>query len=124
MAKLSLTFLFYFTFEVRRLINEIRILKSTAHQKLSTVNPGTIIPTNKINKALIIIRNRPNEIIVIGRVRRTSKGLSNTFKIPKTNATSSAVKKFSTWTPGKTYAAITITKALTNQLIRIDIQVV
>ena len=75
-------------------------LKSSAHQKLSTANPETKTSTSKIMRALMTNRNSPNETKVMGNVRTTSIGLTNTFTIPNRIATIRAVQKPSKWTPG------------------------
>jgi len=102
---------------------ETRILKNSAHQKPSTVKPGTRVPAKRIKHALITSVKRPNVKRVIGNVRRIRNGLRKTLRIPKTNATTKAVTKLATWIPGRRYAAIIITNALANQLRRILIQI-
>src|SRR5260221_3744912 len=98
------------------LMRETTRLKRSAHQNPSTVNPGTILLANRTSNALITRRNNPKVMMVNGKVRITNKGFTNKLRIPITNATTSAVHKLTTCTPGKIYAAIIITNALTNQL--------
>ena len=67
--------------------------------------------------------NNPSVTIVIGSVNRIRMGLKTMFKKPRTKATSKAVMKLSTWTPGKRYEAIMTTNALANQLRSIPIPI-
>ena len=55
---------------------------------------------------------------IIGKVNKTSKGLTNTFKIAKTPATTMAIKKPSTWAPGRIVAQINTASADRISLIR------
>lgn len=75
-------------------------LKSSAHQKLSTINPGTIYVVSITRVALIIRVNSPKVIILIGRVRSRKSGFKTAFIIPKTRAVTRAVVKLATWIPG------------------------
>ena len=71
-------------------------LKSSAVQKESTLKPPTILVHNKIIMALITSRNKPNVIIVKGKVNSTNIGFMKRLSNPKTTATSSAVTKSAT----------------------------
>ena len=68
-----------------------RILNNIAIQILLTENPSINLSANKIIRALITNRNKPNVKMVIGSVRITNIGLTNKFKIDKTTATIIAV---------------------------------
>lgn len=85
---------------IQALIIEINKLNNTAHQKPSTVNPGTMWLVKSISKALITKRNKPNVRIVIGKVKIIKIGFKKTFRKESTIATAKAVTKFSTWIPG------------------------
>ena len=66
-----------------------RLIKSAAQnafQKLVISNPGTIPEAAYRIKALIIKVKRPRLSIFIGKVKKIRTGLTNTFKIPNTNA--------------------------------------
>lgn len=76
-------------------------LKANAHQKDSTINPGTIEDANKTIKVFITKVNNPKVRIFIGNVKITKIGLRNKFNAPKTIATKIAVTKLSISTPGK-----------------------
>ena len=89
---------------------ERRRLNPIAHQKLSTLNPGTIFAVNKISKPLITNVKSPNVKILIGNVKMISNGFKNALIRPITTAATSAATKLSTWTPGKRYAVIAIAK--------------
>jgi hypothetical protein len=69
--------------------------KSSAHQKLSTVNPGTIVVVSIIRRAFNINVNKPNVMIFTGRVRIKRIGFKNTLMTPSTTATINAVTKLS-----------------------------
>lgn len=75
--------------------------KRSAHQKLSTLNPGTIKVVSSINRALIIKVKRPRVNTLIGRVKRSSRGFSVMLITPKTKAVTKATTKLATWTPGR-----------------------
>lgn len=82
-------------------MRESIIAKRSAHQKLVTVNPGTIIPANNIRSALITKIKRPNVTIVNGRVRSNRIGFMNVFKTPKTIARIMIVPRLAIWIPGR-----------------------
>ena len=86
-------------------------LKIMATQKVSTVNPPTILVHNSITKAFITKRNNPNVTIVKGNVSSTIIGLIKILSSPSTTATTIAVKGPATLTPGKK-CAIPKTKAV------------
>jgi hypothetical protein len=67
--------------------------------------------------ALITRMNKPRVITVTGRVNIISMGLSKAFSNPNTNATTIAVVKPSTWTPGIKYAPITTANAVIRTLM-------
>jgi hypothetical protein len=80
--------------------------------KPETINPETKFPANNMIIALMINKNKPNEIIVAGSVNKISNGLTNIFKMAITKATQIAVEKLSTEIPGKTFAKTTTTSAV------------
>lgn len=94
---------------------------SSAYQNPLILNPGTITPVSQIRNALITSVNNPSVKILIGSVNKISTGLIKVLSKPSTRATMSAVKKPPTCTPGSTYAAINIAKALIIQLISMAI---
>lgn len=67
-----------------------------AHQKLSTVKPGTMALTPNTSNPMITNVNNPNVNRFIGKVMSNNNGKINEFTIPKTTATTSAVKNPST----------------------------
>lgn len=97
------------------------MLKRSAHQKVSTVNPGTIADAKSIKRAFITKVKRPSVTTVIGSVRRRIIGFIKRFITPRTTATARADKNPSILTPGRIYAVTKIVRALTNQLISISI---
>jgi branched-chain amino acid aminotransferase len=76
--------------------------KIMAHKNPSTWKPGTTLLTNKTNSALMTKVNKPKVKILIGKVRSIKIGFNTAFTIPKATATTTAVQKFSTVTPGST----------------------
>ncbi len=83
------------------LMNETKMLKRRAHQKPSTVKPGTILLVSRMRSALITKVNSPNVKMFIGNVKKTRIGFKRILKMPRTKATRSAVQKLATCTPGK-----------------------
>ena len=75
-------------------------LKSSAHQKLSTINPGMIKSASNIISALITNKKSPSVNTVMGMVKTINKGFKVALNKAKSAATRIAVKKFSTKTPG------------------------
>lgn len=73
--------------------NDNRILNNKAVQKVSTLNPPTILEHNKMINALMANKNNPNVRMVTGNVNNINIGLMNTFNNPKTIATNNAVVK-------------------------------
>lgn len=69
------------------------MLKNSAVQNESTLNPPTIPSHNKMIKAFIANKNKPKVTIVIGRVKITKMGLINILSNPRTTATIKAVVK-------------------------------
>ena len=69
-----------------------RTLNIIAIQILLTENPSINLSANNMINALITSRNKPNVMMVIGRVRITNIGFTNKFKIDRTTATIMAVK--------------------------------
>lgn len=67
-------------------------LKISAHQKFTTVNPGTTALTKSIRIALMTNVKRPRERIFMGRVINKRIGFSIMLTIPNTTATTNAVK--------------------------------
>lgn len=76
-----------------------RRLKMTAHNKPSTWIPGTSFAASNIMMALTISKKSPKVMIVIGRVRITSRGLTMALKKARTRAKTTAVVKelMTTW---------------------------
>ncbi|TCL65631.1 hypothetical protein EV196_105296 [Mariniflexile fucanivorans] len=70
---------------------ESKILNSMAVQILLTEKPSINLSANKIINALIINRNKPKVTTVIGSVKITNMGFTNTFNIAKTIATMMAL---------------------------------
>lgn len=96
---------------------ESKTLNSTAVSIPSTAKPSISLSANNIIRALIINRNSPNVMIVIGNVKITKMGFTNTFKIANTTATMIADKKPSMATPGRNLANTTTTTAVMSNLI-------
>lgn len=99
------------------MIESIR-LKSSAHQKLAMLKPGTKALVSIMRNAFRTNVNNPSVNMLIGKVKIKMTGLTNALISPKTNAVIKAAAKPSTVTPGKRYADITTARVLTNQLIR------
>jgi len=59
---------------------------------LLTENPDTKLSAKRIINALITNKNSPKVTIVIGNVKMTSNGLTNTFNTAKVRATKTAVE--------------------------------
>ena len=76
--------------------------KRSAHQKLSTVNPGTITPASITSRPLITKIKSPIVKIVMGRVKNMSIGRKIKFIAPSTTARTKAETRPLTCTPGKT----------------------
>lgn len=76
------------------------MLKRNAHQKESTLNPGTSLLVSMIIKALIMKVNNPKVKILTGSVRTTRIGFRKILITPKTNATTSAIVSPAKCTPG------------------------
>lgn len=76
------------------------ILKRSAHQKLHTSNPGTIIDASNTIKALITRINRPSVKIVMGMVRIRSIGFKKKFNNVNTADTIMAFNILPTSIPG------------------------
>lgn len=78
----------------------------------------------RIITALITKVKSPRVKKLRGKVSKRSIGLRKTFKRPTTNATSKAVVKPATLTPGKRYAAANTATEVINHLIRSPISLV
>ena len=70
---------------------ESRTLNRIAIQILLTENPSIKLLANRIIKALIMSKNKPNVIMVIGKVKITNIGFTNKFKTDSTMASIMAV---------------------------------
>jgi len=81
--------------------SERTILNNKAFTKPSTLNPGTKEDTRRIRMVLIIMRNKPNVMMVIGNVKIMRMGLMIVFTKDITTDAITAVKKESTLTPGR-----------------------
>lgn len=97
------------------------MLKSIAHMILWTLNPGTIAEARSIIRPFRIKPKSPSVKIFIGSVSMKRTGLSNVFKIPRTTATITAVKKLFTFIPGKIYAVTKTANPLTRRFTNIFI---
>lgn len=75
-------------------------LKSNAHQKLSTLKPGTTLEAKRIISAFITKINRPKDKMVRGRVSRIKSGFRIVFRTPITTATTNALPNPLIWIPG------------------------
>ncbi len=95
--------------------------KMSAHQKPSTSNPGTSAAVNMMIRALITSRNMPKVRMVRGMVRMIKMGFRNVLSSDNTTATSAAVRKPSTATPGRINVVISTASAETNKRINIFI---
>jgi len=82
------------------------ILNKRAHQNPFTKKPSTNLDAMIMINALITNKKRPKVKKVIGMVNTIKIGLSIEFNIASTIATSNAVIKPSTLTPGNKYADI------------------
>ena len=100
---------------------ESTIPKIKAHKNPSILNPGTITLTKRIRSAFKTKVKSPSVKKLIGRVKISRTGFKKAFIIPKTKATTKAVIKFATWTPGIMYAILKTTIAEITQLISISI---
>ncbi len=83
--------------------SESKMLNNTAHQKLATVNPGTIASARRTNSAFITNRNNPKVTIVMGKVSTTRMGLTINCSIAITMATRMAEPKLATSIPGRSH---------------------
>lgn len=97
---------------------ETRILKSNAHQKLATANPGINLSAIMTKNALMTNKNNPRVTTVIGNVRRTSRGRTNALRSPITTAITNAVQMDSTCTPLRMYATIKMIRDVTIQFVK------
>lgn len=86
---------------INPLTTERIILKRSAHQKPSTLNPGTILETRIMIIALITNVKRPIVTILIGSVKKSKIGFTKAFKTPSTIATRRAGMNPATVTPGR-----------------------
>ena len=77
------------------------MLNNKAVQKLLTSKPVTISVHSMIMTALMTNKNKPNVMMVTGKVNKTKIGLMKILSNPKTTATIIEVPKLSTRTPGR-----------------------
>ena len=82
-----------------------------AAPKPETAKPSKKDAVNQNSTALITKINKPRERSVIGKVRKTSIGRTNTFNKPSIKAATIAEYKPSTVTPGSNFATISSAKA-------------
>jgi hypothetical protein len=75
------------------------MLNNNAVQKVSTLNPPTILVHKRIIIALITNKNNPNVSSVTGSVNKIKRGFIKTFSKLKTTATITDVVKLATKTP-------------------------
>ncbi len=68
-----------------------RILNRIADHRLLTEKPSINLSANNMINAFIIIRNKPNVTIVIGRVKITNMGFTTRLSTDNTTATIIAV---------------------------------
>ena len=81
--------------------NHNTMLNNIAHQNPDTSNPGRMEAASRITNALITRRKSPKVKKVTGIVRIISNGFRVTLNKASKAARSTALKKFSTLTPGK-----------------------
>ncbi|KEO74064.1 hypothetical protein EL17_07920 [Anditalea andensis] len=103
------------------MISESIKLKSKAHQKPLTANPGITSAAIRIINPLMTRRKSPNVITVIGIVRKINIGLTVMFKSAIIAATTNAVRYPSTATPGNKKAVIKTARAATTNCNKIPI---
>jgi hypothetical protein len=72
--------------------NDNKRLKMRVHKKPFTLNPPTKKSANEMISALIMRRNKPKVMMVIGMVNITKSGFTNRLSKLITNATIKAVK--------------------------------
>lgn len=99
-----------------RFINQRVIAAIRAGVKPSIANPGVILETVRIRRALMTKVNNPKVRILIGNVKITKIGLITALAIPKIKATTSEVVKLSTRKPGTKVAVIRMAMAERIQL--------
>ncbi len=113
---------FYLTNEkIILLTNESIILKSSAHQNQSTLNPGIRYETNIIISALITNVKSQIVSIFIGKVNKIITGLIKVFITEITIATKNASTKPVTITQGRMYVVTNTATAVNIKLIIISI---
>jgi len=77
------------------------MLKSIAQPKFSTANPDINALTKITINPLMTKVNNPSVTMLKGSVIRSTIGFMNVFTTPKPTETSIAMRKLSTFTPGK-----------------------
>lgn len=93
-------------------------LNTNAVQKPLTAKPLKNSPAKRIITALITKRNKPNVMMVIGKVRMTKIGFIKASSTAKTIAKIMAdVNPSASWTPGRNFAKMTTASALKSNLI-------
>ena len=90
-------------------------LKSIAHQNEATTKPGTIPAASQTIKAFIKKVNNPKVNKLSGSVKRIMNGLTKTFRIPNTIATTTATQNVGIVIPADNIYAATNTA---NDLIK------
>lgn len=87
--------------EKKRFTSDSTKEKRSAHQKFSTVNPGTIADVRSTSSALITPKKSPKVKMVIGNVRMVRIGFKKTFTAANTITTITALTKPDNETPGR-----------------------
>lgn len=95
-----------------------RILKSSAVQKLLTVNPSINLSAKRMINALMTKRNNPKDKMVTGNVKIIRIGLTKRLRIAKTRATIIAPMYPSTLTPPRRWAMMKTARAFIKSLIK------
>lgn len=102
MYKMSISAINYFANECKiKLTAHKTTLNAIAQPKFSTTNPGINVLTKITINPLMIKVNNPSVTMLKGKVIRSTIGFINVFTTPKPIETRTAVRKLSTFTPGK-----------------------
>lgn len=102
-------------------INQSKKAPIKAGMNPKTSKPGTIKAVSLIKRALIIKVKNPKVRIFMGKVKSTIIGLIKALIIPKTSATTRAVRKEATLNPGRYWEIKRIARAERIQFANIAI---
>ena len=94
------------------------MLNNKAHQKLSMLNPSTILLASNTTNVFTTNKKSPSVINVTGNVNKISNGRTNMFNNASTRANTNAVQKSVTCTPPSICASANETAATTNMRMR------